>query len=107
MVDNSINFCHHQIMKAKIFAAIFFLILSFFAYKVYAQDIGLTSIMSQNKIRTCLEGHDLTPPTKGGGRIKPETVAGSAKIRLTGTCEAPNGCEIWQYNKNIRIYELG
>src|SRR3989304_9370481 len=96
-------------MKAKIFAAIFFLILSFFAYKVFAQDAGLTSIMSQNKIRTCLgadpmirkrtskKGDDL-----GGEGSGPESVS---KMRLTGTCEAPKGCEIWYEGKTRSVTE--
>ena len=108
-------------MKAKIFAAIFFLILSFFAYKVFAQDAGLTSIMSQNKIRTCLAAkpNGINQTKRGdcggrGNRVKdPKTgevkggfdescdnggdvsFGAAASMSLSGACDAPNGCEIW------------
>jgi hypothetical protein len=85
-------------MKAKIIYLLLFLILTFFAYKIYAQE-GLTSIMSQNKIRTCLQGNVFIK----GRRINEETgekedVEDTSKIGLTGSCDAPGGCEVWQYN---------
>jgi hypothetical protein len=98
-------------MKAKIFALIFFLILSFFVYKVYAQDTGLTSIMSQNKIRTCLAADPTITKTKNRAcnskdpkdeaecESKGKWLLGNAtEMHLTGTCDAPNGCEIWHEN---------
>lgn len=92
-------------MKAKIVGLIFFLILTLFAGKVYAED-GLTSIMSQNKIRTCLSADPtITRPErkncdedeefceKSMGGVEMVTAMG-----LAGTCNAPNGCEIWYHN---------
>lgn len=94
-------------MKEKIVGLIFFLILTFFAGKVYAQEDGLTSIMSQNKIRTCLSADPtVTRPQRPCNEEEQEeglesckrNMAGLAMVTamgLTGSCDAPNGCEIW------------
>ena len=94
-------------MKAKIVGLMFFLILAFFSGKVYSLEDGLASIMSQNKIRTCLSADPTV--TRGKKKNCDEEVEGDCNktmggvemvtaMGLSGTCDAPNGCEIWYHN---------
>jgi hypothetical protein len=92
-------------MKGKLIGLIVFLVLIFSVAKVYSQDDGLTSIMSQNKIRTCLAADPTITKTQNrdcssGDKNAPDdcekfTLGNATEMHLTGTCDAPNGCEIW------------
>jgi hypothetical protein len=93
-------------MKAKIFATIFFFLLSFLALGLYISAQDITSIMSQNKIRTCLvakanniektRNRDCPRNTKDDCEPGEEwNLGAAASMSLSGACDAPNGCEIW------------
>ena len=92
-------------MKVKFFATIFFFLLSFLALGLYISAQDITSIMSQNKIRTCLAADPTITKTanrdcRRGDKNAPDdcerwNLGVATKMHLTGSCDAPNGCEIW------------
>lgn len=82
-------------MKKFIFIALIVLFLSSIIYyirfnNVSAQTTDLPSIMGQNKIRTCLTAEIL------GDNGAPRHQTFESTVKLTGNCDAPDGCEIWQ-----------
>lgn len=84
-----------KIIKNFVFIVLIVFFLSFIVYNkrfnnVFAQTANLPSIMGQNKIRTCLTA-EILGDNGARGHEKFEST-----VRLTGSCDAPDGCEIWQ-----------
>ena len=106
-------------MKAKIFAVFLFLMVSFLAVVLYVSAQDITSIMSQNKIRTCLNADPTITKTKNRAcrskdpeeeaecEAKGEWLLGDAtQMHLTGSCDAPAGCEIWHENSAREVSNI-